>query len=89
MAEGPSLCEQGNLTTAMTALADEAGAAAAMRIRRMDQLAADSASMWAANLTTPSVMSAHGMRIAAESGAGRTRAETNNPPNTAAPGSSG
>jgi len=82
----PELYEPGNLSVSMTAMGNEAGAASAMRIRRMDQLAEDAASMWAVAMTTPTVMAGMGYRTMVESGAGRTRAETNNPPNTAAPG---
>ena len=59
-------------------------AAAAMRVRRMDQLGADSASMWSVALTSPTVMAALGIRTATESGCGRTRAETNRPSETSA-----
>jgi len=78
--------DEGNLSVAMTALANEFGASAARRANGADQLASDSQRMWSIAMTSPTVMAAHGMRIANESGAGRTRAETNNPTNTAAPG---
>jgi hypothetical protein len=51
-----------------------------------DQLAADSQRMWSIAMTSPTVMAAHGMRTASESGAGRTRAETNLPGATSAAG---
>ena len=75
----PDHTDTGNMTVAMTAMANEFGASAARRTQRMDQLGADAAAMWSINMTTPSVMAAHGMRIAAESGAGRTRVEANTP----------
>ncbi len=88
-------CEPGNLGVAYTAMANGMGAAnalasgefqaaAAMRTRRMDQLSADSASMWAVGLTSPTVMAGLGIRTAQESGSGRTRAETNRPSETGA-----
>lgn len=80
------VAEQGNLVVALTGMANEFGASAARRTQRADQVAADASAMWAIAMTSPTVMAAHGMRVAGESGAGRTRAETNNPANTAAPG---
>lgn len=77
-----------NMTIALTAMANEFGAAAGRRTASADQLASDSQRMWAIAMTSPTVMAAHGMRVANESGAGRTRAETNNPNNTAAPNGS-
>lgn len=76
------IAESGNLAVAMTALANEFGASAARRASSADQLASDSQRMWAVNMTTPSVMAAHGMRIASEAGAGRTRVEANTPAGT-------
>lgn len=58
-------CESGNLQVALTAMANEFGAAAAMRTRRMDQLAEDSASMWAVALTSPTVLAGMGYQAAA------------------------
>lgn len=79
-------CDLGNYTIAMTLMGNEAAQMVGLRGRRFDQLGADSASMWAVALTSPTVMAAQGIRMVTESGSGRTRAETNNPPNTAAPG---
>jgi len=59
------LCEPGNLTVAMTGMANEFGAAAARRVNRFDQLAADAASMWAVALTSPTVMAGMGYQTAA------------------------
>jgi hypothetical protein len=78
----PKLAEMGNLSQASSNLAVESGAAAGSRVRRWDQLAADAASMWAVALTSPTVMAAHGMRVASEAGAGRTRVEANTPAGT-------
>ena len=72
-------CEEGNLTVAVTGMANEFGAAAARRVNGADQLSGDSQRMWTIAMTSPSVMAAHGMRIAAEMGSGRTRSETNRP----------
>lgn len=81
-----SLADSVVQSTVITALSAHAGAAAASRTHRFDQLAADSAAMWGIAMTTPTVMAAQGIRAVNESGSGRTRAETNNPGNTAAPG---
>ena len=78
--------EPGNMQVALTALGQEFAAGAAARMRRFDQLAEDAASMWASALVSPTVMTGMGYRTMTESGSSRTRAETNNPPNTAAPG---
>ena len=59
------ICEQGNLTVAMTAMANEFGAASARRVNRFDQLGADSASMWAVALTSPTVLAGMGYQAAA------------------------
>jgi len=61
-------------------------ASAQRRTDAADQLAADSQRMWSIAMTSPTVMAAHGMRVAGESGAGRTRAETNRPSETSAAG---
>jgi hypothetical protein len=81
---GPSLTESGNIIGAMSALAQGFGAAAVRRSDAADQLASDSQRMWSIAMTSPTVMAAHGMRVANESGAGRTRAETNAPAETGA-----
>lgn len=81
-----SSVDPGILNAALSSLAGEFTAGGASRMRRMDQLAADSASMWAVALTSPTVSSALGFRTAAESGSSRTRAETNGPEGTNAMG---
>lgn len=43
--------------------AKEAAAASDTRVRRWDQLAADSASMWSVYLTSPNVMTGQGIRM--------------------------
>jgi hypothetical protein len=66
-----------------TGLANQGFAASAQRrTDAADQLAGDSQRMWSIAMTSPTVMAAHGMRVANESGAGRTRAETNRPSST-------
>ena len=80
--EFPQYTELGNLQGAMSAMTQSFSAAAARRVDRFDQLGADSSSMWALHLTSPTVMAAHGMRIAGEAGAGRTRIEANTPAGT-------
>ncbi len=79
-----SSVDSGILTAALSALAGEFTGGAASRIRRMDQLSGDAASMWAVALTSPTVSSAMGYRTAVESGSGRDRVETNAPDATAA-----
>ena len=73
------ISEAGNTIVALTAMADEFGAAAASRVRRHDQIAADASSMWSIAMTSPTVMAAHGMRVAGEAGSGRSRIEANSP----------
>jgi hypothetical protein len=46
-----------------TGFADESKAASASRMRRWDQLAADSATMWSVYLTSPTVMTGQGIRM--------------------------
>jgi len=66
-------------------LANQAfGASAQRRTDAADQLANDSQRMWSIAMTSPTVMAAHGMRVASEAGSGRTRAETNAPAATSA-----
>jgi hypothetical protein len=76
------IAEQGNIVTAMTMMANEAAAGSGRRTAAADQLASDSQRMWSIAMTSPTVMAAHGMRVANESGAGRTRVEANTPPGT-------
>lgn len=71
--------EENNMSVALTAMAQEFGAAAGRRVNSADQLSSDSQRMWSIAMTSPTVMAAHGMRIASEAGAGRTRVESNTP----------
>tara|TARA_R100000306_G_scaffold57346_1_gene55472 strand:- start:1091 stop:1393 length:303 start_codon:yes stop_codon:yes gene_type:complete len=73
------IAESGNLTVALTGMANEFGASAARRTQRADQIAADASSMWAVALTSPTVMASMGMRVAQESGTGRSRELINSP----------
>ena len=82
------IAEQGNLSVAHTLMANGAAAAADRRTAAADQLASDSQRMWSIAMTSPTVMAAHGMRVANESGAGRTRVEANTPPSTQVVGGS-
>lgn len=77
MPEGAA--EGGNLSVAMTVLAQSAAAGSARRTDAADQLASDSQRMWSIAMTSPTVMAAHGMRVASEAGSGRTRVESNTP----------
>ena len=74
--------EQGNLTVALTGMAAEFGASAARRTQRADQTSADASALWTISMQSPPVMAAMGMRVAQESGAGRTRIEANSPGTT-------
>lgn len=66
-------------------LANQGFAASAhRRTDAADQLASDSQRMWSVAMTSPTVMAAHGMRVANEAGSGRTRAESNRPAATGA-----
>lgn len=97
MPDVAQLSEPGNLSVAFTAMANAAAgangilsqafaASAHRRTDAADQLAADSGRMWSVFMTTPSVNAGLGYRTATESGAGRTRAETNAPYETSAGG---
>ena len=50
-------------STIMTGLSGEATGAAQSRVRRWDQLAADSASLWTVALTSPTIFAAQGIRM--------------------------
>ena len=76
--------DDGILSMALSGLATEMTACNARRTQRADQTAADASAMWAIAMTTPTVNAAMGYRTAVESGAGRTRAETNGPGETTA-----
>ncbi len=54
--------------TVMTGMAGDSAAAASRRVARFDQLSADSASMWAVAMTTPTVLAGMGFRVAQQSG---------------------
>ena len=80
------IAETGNVQIAITTMANhtvqfthEFSAAASARVRRADQIALDSSSMWAIAMTSPTVMAAQGMKIASEAGSGRSRIEANSP----------
>jgi hypothetical protein len=79
-----SAVDDGILNVALSGLAGEFTGCAARRTASADQLASDSQRMWSVAMTTPTVNAALGIRTATESGSGRTRAETNEPNNTAA-----
>jgi len=56
------------MNAVMSGMAAEGAASQARRTARFDQLAADSASMWATALTTPTVNMGLGFRVAQQSG---------------------
>lgn len=75
----PEHSEHGNLQVAMSGLAQGFAATFLLIGTRAAQLAGDSQAMWSIAMTTPTVMTAHGMRIASEAGSGRSRVEANSP----------
>ena len=77
-----------NLEIALTAMANGASAASSRRVDRADQLSGDSQASWTIAMQSPTFNMATAQRVVTEGGSGRTRAETNNPGNTAAPGGS-
>lgn len=81
----PKLMESGNLQLASSILGQSAAAAGGRRIDGADQLSRDSQSMWVNAFANPTNLMAKALQGMYESGSGRTRAETNNPNNTAAP----
>ena len=76
------IAEKGNMEVVLTGMGGEFGAATGRRVGRFDQIAADAASMWAIAMTSPTVMAAHGMKVASEMGSGRSRVEANSPAST-------
>lgn len=83
----PENVEAGNLQVAMSGLAQGFTALFQLIANRAAQLSGDSQAMWAIAMTSPTVMAAHGMRVAGESGAGRTRVEANTPASSQVVGS--
>ena len=81
----PETMESGNLQIAASVLGQGAAGAGARRIDRADQISGDAQSSWTIAMQAPTNMTANALRVMNESGSGRTRAETNNPANTAAP----
>lgn len=78
--------DEGNFKIAMTGMGNEFGAAAARRVNGADQLSNASQYVFLGGLVSPSVMTGMGYRTTVESGAGRTRAETNRPVETGSAG---
>lgn len=62
-----SLVDTAIQSGALSGLASEQTAAAARRIVRADQLAGDSAAMWAVALTSPTILAGMGFRVAQQS----------------------
>lgn len=62
-----SLADVSVMSSIMTGMAADAAAGASRRTGRFDQLSADSASMWAVALTTPTVMAGLGFRVSQQS----------------------
>ena len=75
----PEHMENGSMQLISTISAQQFASDTQRRTQRADQLSADSAAMWSLSLTTPTVNSAMGQRIATEAGSGRTRIESNSP----------
>ena len=80
-----SVVDDGLLNISLSGLATASAAATQRRTDAADQLSADSQRMWTIAMTTPTQFAALAHRTTAETGSGRTRAETNLPGNTAAP----
>jgi len=78
----PEHTESGVMQAALSSLTGATATTGALIQTRAAQLSGDTQSMWAVALTSPTVASAHGMRVAYESGAGRTRTESNTPAST-------
>jgi Tfp pilus assembly protein FimT len=77
---GVAYTAMANAMANASGLATQGFAASADRRTVMaDQLAGDSQRMWSIAMTSPTVMAAHGMRVASEAGSGRTRVEANTP----------
>lgn len=77
---GVAYTAMANAMANASGLATQGFAASADRRTVMaDQLAGDSQRMWSIAMTSPTVMAAHGMRVASEAGSGRTRIEANTP----------
>lgn len=75
----PEHSEHGILQAALSGLAAATANQAELNQQRASQTAHDASAMWSIAMTTPTVTAAHGMRVANESGAGRTRVESNTP----------
>lgn len=58
-----SIVDDGVQSTIVTGLSQESAGASTSRVRRWDQLAADSASLWTVALTSPTVAAAQGIRM--------------------------
>ena len=80
--EMPEIAESGNLTVALTGMANEFGASAARRTQRADQTSADASALWTISMQSPTVMAALGIRTAQESGTGKSRELINSPGTT-------
>lgn len=59
--------EENIMQVVLSGMASESAAQQARRTSRMDQLAADSASMWSVHLTSPTILAAMGFRVAQQS----------------------
>ena len=75
----PRYSEMANVQGAMSVMLQGGAAASVRRTDRADQISADSSAMWSIAMTSPTVMAAHGMKVASEMGSGRSRVESNSP----------
>ena len=78
----PRYSEMANVQGTMSILLQGHAAGAIRRSDRSDQISADSSAMWSIAMTSPTVMAAHGMKVASEMGSGRSRVEANSPAST-------
>jgi hypothetical protein len=82
----PRYSEMANVQGAMSVMLQGNAAASVRRTDRADQISADSSAMWSIAMTSPTVMAAHGMKVASEMGSGRSRVEANSPASSQATG---
>tara|TARA_R100001244_G_scaffold107537_1_gene79685 strand:- start:116 stop:439 length:324 start_codon:yes stop_codon:yes gene_type:complete len=82
----PRYSEMANVQGSMSILLQGNAAASVRRTDRADQISADSSAMWSIAMTSPTVMAAHGMKVASEMGSGRSRVEANSPASSQATG---
>lgn len=71
-------------SASLSALVSEGAAASSRRLEGADAFAESNRYSWNIAMQSPTIFASHGMRIAAETGSGRTRLEANRPAETSA-----